>query len=306
MGTIVKASAGSIRIPDVKLRSVDTAGEQYIGLVMSIKQIGFQGLITAREAIDTNSGEKYLELVDGLHRLTAFKEVYGPDAQIDVSVDTIGQMEVLRRQFVLNHHKVDTKPVQYGDHLKHMMAADPLLTVGTLASMLGVTKQYIEDRLNISKNISDESIRKAIDEGLISANNAIALAKLPQTEQLNFLSAATGTAEDFLPVVRQRVSEINAAKRAGLAAQAPSFTPVVKARTPAELKALDDSKITEIIGGATTALEGAKALALWCVNSDPASIDEQKAKWDADQAADAERKRQREEEKAAKLKAAIK
>lgn len=305
MGTIVKVAAGSIAIPEVKLRDVNTSDEKYVGLVMSIRKIGFQGCITASEAIDKVSGKKYYELVDGLHRLTAFKEVYGVDAEINVEVDTIGQMEVLRRQFALNFHKVETRPVQYGEHIKQMLLLDPLLTTGTLADSIGVTRQYIEDRLGIARNIADESIRKAIDEGIIPAVNAIHLAKLPSDEQVNFLSAATGKSDDFVPAVRQRLNEINAAKRAGLAAKAPEFVPVTKARSPAELRALDDSKITEIIGDATTALEGAKRLAAWCIHADPASVAEQKAKWEADRQADADRKAKREEEKAAKARAAV-
>lgn len=305
MGTIVKVAAGKIVIPEVKLREVNTSDEKYVGLVMSIRKVGFLGVITAREAIDPVSGAKLLELVDGLHRLTAFKEVFGLDAEINVDVDTIGQMEVLRRQFTMNFHKVETKPVQYGEHIKQMLALDPMLTTGTLADSIGVTRQYIEDRLGIASKVTDESIRKAIDEGVIPAVNAIALAKLPSDEQVNFLSAATGKSDDFLPQVRQRLNEINAAKRAGLAAKEPEFVPVTKARSPAELKALDDSTITVIIEGATTALEGAKALAAWCIHADPASIAEQKAKWEADRKADADRKAKREEEKAAKARAAI-
>ncbi len=291
-----------IRENPVALRTVDKTSEKFLGLVASIRKIGFVSSITVRELLDSATGEMYYELVDGLHRFTAAKEA-GLE-MLPVIVQNNDKSGVLSAQLMLNFHRVETKPCEYSRQLRRLFAEDPLLTVGSLAGSLGVTPQWISDRLSLQA-ITDPKIQKLIDEGKIVLANAYALAKLPPEEQAQQVDAAmTQPAVQFGPTIQKRIKEIKEANRKGGDAPAAVFAPVAYMQKPQDVK---DEMASLSIGRAliaatqTSTPEEAWKLALqWMLHLDQESVSAQKAEYDARQAKKAEELKKRQEAKAAR------
>lgn len=313
MSNVLTIRAGDIKVSEVHLRDVDQNGERYKGLVASVrKHNGLWGNgtgLTCRRYDDPTTGKSVVELIDGLHRLTAAKEVLGEDAELTVTVDDkVSQEEALIRQFSANFHRIETTPVQFGRHIVQYMVLKPLATIPEIAAEFGVTTEYINTRLGIVKGVKDESILRLVDDGKISATSAAQLAKLPEAEQADMVGKAMEMpAATFVPEVQKRLKELRTSAIQAREATVPTFEPVVKARTPGELKAAHGNEavvkgVLESSGIVPTpeAIAGALAFAAYAVNADPASVAEQKAIWDRQQAEIAEKKKQREAEKAAK------
>lgn len=295
MGDLCKVPLSQIRENKVALRSVNRESEDYLGLVESIRQRGFFGAITVRQRKDVETDESYYELIDGLHRLSAAKDA-GLD-EISVDVTDLDDAAVLEAQLMANVHRVETKPAEYSKQLRRILAGNPYMTEGDLASKLGKSPSWIADRLSLNK-IADEKIRALIDEGKINLTNAYALAKLPPADQADFLDRAmTESPSVFSPAVNQRVKEIREAHKKGVEENPPTFEPVAHMQKLAEIKAaVENGKV-----GATlskkynlTSSEQGFAMALkWVLHLDPESINAQKALWE-----------QRQREKASKKEAA--
>ena len=302
-----------IRANPVALRGVNKQTEAYEGLVQSMRNQGFFGAITVREQIDPVTGQKYYEITDGLHRFSA-----AGDAglkEINVSIVTLTQDQMLEAQMLMNLHTIETKASEYTAQLKRILSRDPLMTVAQLAKKVGKNPTWIEDRLSLSK-ISNPKIMALIDEGKIKLGNAYALARLPETEQTTFTDRAmTEEPKTFVPAVNERLKNLRAAALSGKDAAPPTFSPNPTLRSRKEL-------VDEVIG--TTAGTAAKALIAaskdqtpaaifalavkWAIHLDTASVNQQKAEWDQRQAAEAKARAERkvEQEKKATEKAAAK
>lgn len=210
---------------------------------------------------------------------------------------------MLEAQILTNIHRIETKPVEYSQQLKRILARNPMMTESELAAKLCKSPTWIKERLGLAK-ISNPEIAAAINEGKIGLANAYALAKLPNEEQAAFVDRAiSSTPEEFLPAVNGRVKEIREAKRKGTDPDSHTFQPVPFLQKLGDIKAAaEDSQIAKTVcfqSNASTAVEGFKAALAWALHLDPASIAEQVAKEEARQAEKAEAKKRRDEEKAA-------
>ena len=107
-----------VRENPVALRPVDPENEDYKGLVESIRQGGFMGVITVREKLDEETSELYYQIIDGLHRFNACKEV-GLE-EIAICVEDLDDKGALEAQIMSNIHKIETKPVQYAKQLHRL------------------------------------------------------------------------------------------------------------------------------------------------------------------------------------------
>jgi ParB/RepB/Spo0J family partition protein len=286
-----------IRPNEVALRAVNRESESYLGLVESIRQKGFLGAITVRVREDEESGEEYLELIDGLHRFTASKDA-GLE-EINVNIVDLDTDQVLEAQIMANVHKVETKPVQYSHQLIRILARNPLMTEAELANKLGKSPAWIGQRLGLTK-IENEELQKLIDEGKICLSNAYALAKLPVDEQNDFVDRAmTLSPDEFVPAANARAKELRDAKRQGKDAGDVEFQPTVHLQKLADLKTeMASGQIAGVLcDGLSTAEEGFNMAIKWALHMDPQSVEAQRAKDEERKRLKAEQKQKREAEK---------
>lgn len=286
-----------IRENHTALRPVDRKGEGYQRLLSSVKKDGVQQTILVREAVDPITNLVFYGLIDGLHRLTAAKDCGFTD--IDVKVVKADDYDVLRRQAVMNLQRIETKPSEYSKQLARMLAARPMMTSAELAEEIGVSAEFINNRLGLVK--LTDTIAKIVDEGKITLVNAYALAQLPADEQEAFAARAqTESPQEFCPKTKERLKQIREANRKGKDAAPEVFVPTAHMRKLSELKEeMDAPKVGPAIAPTVKTLEEAFALGVkWALHMDPVSIEGQKAKDESrkKEAADAAAKRKADRE----------
>lgn len=300
--TTVTIKTAEIRPNPVALRTVDKQGEGYIGLLDSIRTKGLLSAPTVRAQPDGT-----YELVDGLHRYTALCDLGIKD--VTVIVTDLDDDGVLEAQIITNIHRIETKPVEYSQQLRRILARHPLMTESELGVKIGKSGQWVSERLGLNK-IADKNVAALIDEGKIVLTNAYALAKLPANEQEDFLTRAmTLTPGEFVPAVNARIKEIREANTKGKDAPAAAFEPVQHLRKLTDLKAvLEDASIAgRVIAAAKPAsVDEAFLLGIkWALHVDPISAEEQVIKDQARRAdAEAAKARKAAERQAAKEAAA--
>jgi ParB/RepB/Spo0J family partition protein len=305
MGELKTIKISEIRENPVALRTVNRQSEEYLGLVQSIKEKGFLGSIIVRSQVDKESNESYYELVDGLHRFCAAKDA--GLVEIGVDIVPLNEDQVLEAQIMANIHKIETRPAEYSQQLKRILARNPLMTEAELAKRLGKSPIWISQRLGLTR-IDNEQVTELINSGKISLSNAYALAKLPPDELASFVERAmTLPPDEFIPAVNNRIKEIKEAKRSGQDPEAQSFQPVAHLRKLSEIKKeMDTPEIGAILIETLKIKKTTDAFNLaiqWMMHMDPTSIEAQKAEYDAREKKKAEeaakRKVEREQKKAA-------
>jgi ParB/RepB/Spo0J family partition protein len=219
--TLLFIPIANIRESEVALRAVNKESEEYQGLVDSVKAQGILNPIVVRPAAGVEG--KY-DLIDGLHRFSAAKDV-GLDS-IPSHVKALNDGEVLVAQIMGNVHKVETKPVQYSRQLVRLMAMNPTLTLGQLATSLAKSTTWVNDRLRLATNLNPK-IAGFVDNGEMPLNHAYALAKLPQDEQEHYVDQAMQMpTNEFLPTIEARSREIAKARREGRDPKPQEFAPI--------------------------------------------------------------------------------
>jgi ParB/RepB/Spo0J family partition protein len=303
MSNVETVAISSVKPNPVALRDVDKTTEAYQGLVDSIKQKGFLGAITVRPKSDADGD--FLELVDGLHRFSAAQDA--GLTEIHVAITDLDDSGVLEAQIMANIHKIETKPAQYAAQLKRILNNNPMLTSAELASKLGKSTQWLEQRLGITK-IEEEKIVNLINEGKINLTNAYALSRLPSDEQTDWVDRAMTESPDvFVPAANGRKKEIQEAKRKGKDAAPAEWQPQAHMQ---KLKDIKEEYSSATVGpaliqaqGLSSAEEGFAAAIAWALHLDPESVATAKAKHDALMAereeAKARKKKEKEDQKSA-------
>lgn len=292
----------AIRENPVALRSVNVESEEFIGLRDSIARQGIIDSISVRRQVETVEGTEveYYEIVNGLHRYTAACHI--GLTELPVTIFEGDKADVLDAQLVANIHRIETKPIEYTKQLLRILSLKPTMTQSDLAVRLAKSLSWIHQRLDLLK--LEKSIQQLVDSDQITLANAVALAKLPPDEQLNYVDQAiTMNTDEFAPTVQARAKEIKDAKREGRSAGPAVFVPIAKQRSLGDLKT---EYLKHVIGpelcraaGVTTAEEGFALGVAFAINLDPISVAEQVAK-DAEKKqnlVDAKKKREAERAK---------
>lgn len=270
-----------IRHNPVALRSVDKESIEYKGLVDSIKRVGVLNAINVREIpnSDPNDTEPLYGLIDGLHRFTGSQDA-GRDS-IPCQIMTMNDAEILEAQIIANAHKVETKPVEYAKQLQRMIAGNMTLTGIEVATRLGMSLSWLNDRLGLPRLLPE--IQKIVDEGQITLTNAFALSKLDQSIQANFVERAmTQSPSEFVPTAQKAKKEFDTAKRQGRDPNADTFQHIPKLQKMPILKEeIDRPTIGPALiakSGVSSPIEVWKLAMQWVLNSDPDSVAIQRAK----------------------------
>lgn len=296
--TIKQIALSEVHENPVALRKVNREAPEYMGLVESIREKGFISSITVRERF-TEGGDRFYELIDGLHRFNAAKDV-GIET-VNAVIVSMDDGAVLEAQLMANVHKIETKPVEYTKQILRILSMNQTMTEAELAKRLGKSFEWIQQRLSLL-NIENEQVKTLINEGKICLSNAYALAKLPVDQQASLIDAAiTEEPKTFGAKCAQISKDIRDAKRKGEAFK-QEWKPVQYLRKPSEIfPACTDNQfaVEMCVRNNVTSVTDAFQLALnWVSHSDPESIKIQRDEEDARVKAKEEAKLKREEESA--------
>lgn len=274
---LLEIPVNKIRENKAALRPVNRKTEGYEELVESIRIRGVLNPIVVRPMTDSETGEQYYGLVDGLHRWSASKDA--GKSTIPANVITMDEAESLEAQIIGNIQRIETKPVEYSKGLQRLLSQNPLLTERELASKLGKSTSWIRERLGLLN--LNEGIAKLVDEGRINLSNAFALAKLPPEVQTDFAERAmTQSPQEFAPLVKNRKNEIEKARREGRDPSKETWQPVAHLRSMSTLKEELEKRevgpaLLRLTGVSTP--EDAFTLGIqWALNIDPQSVEIQK------------------------------
>jgi len=163
------------------------------------------------------------------------------------------------------------------------------MTSAELASTLGKTSGWIENRLSLNK-ITNPEISGLIDDGKINLSNAYAMAKLPEEEMKDWIERAlTESPGAFVPAVQERIKEIRDSKRKGRDPKPQEFIPVPYMQKVADVKAeMDKPTVGAVILNKHNVSDAGTAWNLaiaWILHMDPESLEVQRAKYEERKAA---------------------
>ena len=264
----------------VALRPAQIESEQFQQLKANIAQLGeILQPVRVRPHVDPATQEAYYELIDGLQRFTAAQQLGWEE--VPARLGAADDARVLIEQIALNAVNVDTKPVEFGRQLLRVLEYNPAMTKAELAQMTGMSEAWVDARLALSKLLPQIGT-DFVDAGLVTATNAYQLARLPQTDQLDFLDQAQSmNVDEFTASVNARLKEIRQANRAGRdpGKAANEFEPVPTVRRASDIKTADPATIVAELDVKTPA-DGAKAALNWVLQMDPDSLEMQKQRWE--------------------------
>ena len=291
-GEVRIVQLADVRENPAALRSVDVESEDFEKIKDSIKEVGILNAVLGVDAVDPETGEKYVGLVDGLQRTTAAKML--GFTEIPMLIKTMDEQGILTAQIITNIQRIDTKPADFAKGLHRLLALNPTKTLTEFAREMAVSLAWLQGRLKLT-NLIDE-IQVLVNSGDIIVSNAVHLGKMPPEEQLNWLEAAqTESPGEFVPKIAARMKEIQKANREGRETKPLTFADVVK---PVRRK-LDEivNELTNQSVGAnlcnklslTTAEEGFELGLKWAMSMDPDTVEVKKAEWEEKQAVKAEK-----------------
>lgn len=293
--------------PNALRTVVDKETVAYEELKASIKQYGVIDSISVREYTKDDQSTGY-RLVNGLHRLTACKELGIPD--MSVNIITVEDEDLLATQIIANATSVKTTKSDFAKGIKQLVQLKGW-TFKEVAKKLDKSEKWVRDQFNMTD--LPEVVLKLIDEDKISLNNATALKALPKDKIEEYLSAAmTESPETFVPRIAELARELRAAAREGRQ-PVTEFKPVVKARKTSALKdALAEFESTGTVGEIRSLLEleqpadsfaASMVMLKWFMGLDAVSVAGQKASYEAEKKAKEETAAKKAAEKQAKKEA---
>lgn len=287
--------------------TVNKQGLKYTQLRDSLKSgIPLLNPISVRVYTKPDGTQGY-QLVDGLHRKTAYAEL-GWET-IPVNLITIDDAKVLIAQFVGNN-SVPTTKAQLAQGIKQLVQFNGW-TIKEVSAQLHRGEKEVAQYLNIAD--LPEPVLKLIDDGKIVLPNAIALTQLPDELMEEFLPRAISEKPDlFVTAVTERVNELKAQAQTGRKA-VKEFEEKARVRTTTALKsALDEVKNTGTVVALAALVQNltnpADVVAMtlkWVLSLDPVSVAAEKAKFDAERVKAAESEKARKEKAKAAAEKAI-
>lgn len=297
---------GAIKSNSDALREVDRKNPEYLEMADSVRKDGVLLPIRVRAMQDTETGETYYGLIDGLQRLTASKDAGFETVPAYIVART--DEEVDFDQIITNVVKVETKPVEYSKKLQRLLEMNPTMTCANLAARLSKSDTWLKERLKLTQ--LSTACAKLVDEGVINIANAYALAKLPADEQdLLIQQAQTLPTGEFVPMATQRKKDIEKAKREGNAGRVPEFAPrqALRKLTDVQGEAETSSAGKAYVASQrlTTAEDGWDLAILWVMQADPDSIATQRKKFNELQAAENDKREKAQAERERRRTAAL-
>jgi len=177
--------------------------------------------------------------------------------------------------------------------MSRIFAANPTLTLSEMAVKVCKSASWVSQQFNLLK--LEPTLQELVNDGKISISNAVALSKLPSSEQINYVDQAVSMpSEEFVPIVQARAKEIKDNARKGKSTGPVEFVPIPRLQKMSVLKSeFDIPKIGPSLIKQCKTKTPADGFALgvaWILSMDPQSVEVRTA-------ADAAKKARLEDEK---------
>ena len=208
--TITHIPISRIREPFHVMRFVNRESIEFWELKDSIRKHGFFNSLAVRPCA-SHSG--LYELVDGVHRYTAAKEL-GLDSVPCIIKSDVDDDELLIAQLQANAIRPPTSRIEYAHQIRRIMARNPDMSFVELGALIGKSPLWIKDTLGLLDLLPE--LQDEVDRGDIRAGNAVMLAKLPRHLRADFVKPARELrAKDFQQVVSDALRRHGAASKRG-------------------------------------------------------------------------------------------
>lgn len=269
--------------PWVILRIVNRESVEYLELRDSIAAQGLLNSICVRPSVRRPG---YYEVVDGMYRWTASKELQLAVLPCVVKHNLTDQ-DVLAIQIQANALRLETTVIEYARQLRRIMDAITAregrdATLAEASGLIHKNPEWIRQQLDLLSLRAD--IQKAVERGEIPLSSAYVLAKLPRTRQVEFIALAkTMPAKEFTPLATRLVRRIQEDARQGkLHDYCRDFEPVAYLRPLKEVLAEYREHRLGGLALATakceTPVDGWYLALQWALHLDEESIHEQREK----------------------------
>lgn len=195
---------------------------EYFELRDSIAQ---QGILSALCVRPSQQEPGKYELIAGLHRLTASKDV-GLSSVPCIIKEGVDEDDFLLIQIQENAIRRARPTVEYARHLRTILTRNPKLTLPQLAKKLNKHPNWLDDVLGLTN--LHPTVQAATDRGQIPIQSAYMMAKIrPRDKQLDFLKlAAQLPVAEFRSIAAGVIKECKEAIRQGkLIRHFVDFTP---------------------------------------------------------------------------------
>lgn len=269
---------GNIRVTDITppqslLRLVDSRSVEYLELVESIRDHGVLKPLLVRQ----RRGK--WEIIDGLHRFTAAREVGLETVPCHVVEAT--DEEAITLAIQANAIAKETRSCEYAAHLRRYLKRHTDLTIAGLSRVIKKSPRWIENCLSL--NQLDEPTQTMVNRGEIPLQSAYLLARIPGHQRCEFVDQARALpARDFKQIAAEVIRRWKESVRLGrLQHYFPSvFKPREYLRTLRELRFEDQTSETgiELSQGERWKhpLDGWRAAVKWMLHMDVTGLAEQK------------------------------
>lgn len=257
------------------LRLVDKTRVDYLELKSSIAAHGLINSICVRPSERVPG--KY-EIMEGMHRYLCHVDL-GLE-EIEAIIKDVSDDDVLVLQIQANAVRPETRPVEFADALKRLLARKPDMTIVDLSGMVKKSPRWVKDILGLLR--LKREIQKEVDAGRIPMKSAYMLAKLPyklQSEQ--FENAKTMTATMFVPlaasVLKNFCEAVKLGKLEEFYERQFEVRPYLRSlrEVTAELEEPTVGGIVLAAEGCRSAVDGFYAALRWVAHLDRGSVQEQ-------------------------------
>ena len=166
------------------LREVDEDSVQFSHMCESIRQplidengvkVSDHGLLNPIVVRPLPGQDGKYAIVDGFHRLTAWKKVFGDSKPIPAAIRNLSEIQVIRAQVQANALRVETKRAEFATEVLRYMDAFPELSLDEVARDFNQETSTIRSWLTLTK--LPESLQKEVDNNELPVTVAIILAR---------------------------------------------------------------------------------------------------------------------------------
>ena len=166
------------------LREVDEDSARFAKLCESIGQpqvnetgvtVSNHGLINPIAVRPLPGQDGKYALIDGFHRLTAWRKVFGDSKPIPAYIKNLSEIQVIKAQVQANALRVETKRAEFATAVLRYMDAFPELSLDEVARDFNQETATIRSWLTLTK--LPENLQNEVDNGGLPATVGIVLAR---------------------------------------------------------------------------------------------------------------------------------
>jgi ParB/RepB/Spo0J family partition protein len=172
-----------IHDPWVLLRPVNVNSIEYLQIRDTIRDRRLLNSIAVRPSPRITG---HYEVVDGMYRLTAFRELRKPAIPATVGNET--DDEVLSAQIQANALRRETTPIEYARQILRIKKLKPGIVLSQLSVLIGREPNWIGKTLGLLNLHPD--VQKLVEQDEVPLCNAYMLSKLPPRLQKQYVEHA--------------------------------------------------------------------------------------------------------------------